>query len=828
MLLATALRRVAWIASQLSCSDHLPAVDYPGVPVTSPTPVIKSVATDKRPQAGMVLQYSTSQLLQLNNFSAPPFISAIKTLGLLRRPRYIHRASRRKFVYSSPDRSTLSVPSLWSTERTAATPAQLCAISPSILLLGDFNIHVDSSDSTTSTELLDIFNYFNITQHVDFPTHKKGHTLDLVCTSGQLERLAKKTGLTVHLDAFKLHQQQYKDALNTARSSHYSSIIKSGSNNPKTLFSTINKLLKPMDTISTSFTTSKCYSFLSFFNDKITAIHNQLAAPTTPPSPQHDTLLLPSHSLSSFSSITEMDLSSILSSMKTSTCALDPLPSSLVKACLPTLSPLITNIINSSLSSGLIPPTLKIAAVTPVLKKPGLDPDIPNNYRPISNLPYLSKVIERAVASQLKSHLNLHNLYEPFQSGFRSKHSTETALLKITNDILLSADSGFLSILILLDLSAAFDTINHSILLSRLQYSLGITGTALSWFTSYLSDRQQFIAINNCKSSTSPVTHGVPQGSVLGPLLFIIYILPLGQIIRRHGLNFHCYADDTQLYFSTKTITSVTHSTLTTCLTDIKSWMQQNFLKLNCNKSEILIIGPNSLTRSAQPFSLNIDGSIVTPSTQARNLGIILDPTLSFLPHANHITKTAFFHLRNIARLRPSLSSATTEILIHALITSRLDYCNSILYGSPNKILNKLQYVQNSAARLLTSTRRYKHITPVLHDLHWLPVKYRIDFKILLTTYKALNNLAPPYTISSLATIGGHDTKRVTWNILASMFNDDVGKRMNWKGINGKKSFSQMESKTLLLHPGQWATAALPSNRCAPTSVGTRGVVRQG
>ena len=173
--------------------------------------------------------------------------------------------------------------------------------------------------------------------------------------------------------------------------------------------------------------------------------------------------------------------------------------------------------------------------------------------------------------------------------------------------------------------------------------------------------------------------------------------------------------------------------------------MQLNFLKLNCNKSEILIIGPKHLTHSAQTFSLNIDGSTITPSTQVRNLGIILNPTLSFLPHANHVTKTAFFHLKNIARLRPSLSFDSTQTLIHALITSRLDYCNSILYGSPNTVLNKLQYVQNSAARLLTSTRRYEHITPVLRNLHWLPVKHRINFKILLITFKALNNLAPSY-----------------------------------------------------------------------------------
>uniref|UniRef100_A0A3B1IDG0 Reverse transcriptase domain-containing protein n=1 Tax=Astyanax mexicanus TaxID=7994 RepID=A0A3B1IDG0_ASTMX len=430
--------------------------------------------------------------------------------------------------------------------------------------------------------------------------------------------------------------------------------------------------------------------------------------------------------------------------MKSSTSPLDPMPSQLIKDCLTPLAPLIIDIINSSLTSGIVRYLSNLQPSLLSSKKPGLDPEDPNNYRPISNLTFLSKLLERAVANQLKIHLLSNNLYETFQSGFRTHHSTETALLKVTNDLLLSSDSGSLTILLLLDLSAAFDTVNHSILLNRLE-SIGITNTALSWFKSYLSDRFHYITINQHKSHTTPVLHGVPQGSVLGPILFILYMLPLGHIIRRHGLKFHCYADDIQLYITTKTISPAILSTLTCCLMDIKDWMNHNFLKLNSNKTEIIIFGPKSSLSTCQNFTLCIDGHSVTPSPLVRNLGIYLDPTLSFKSHINHIVKTSFFHLRNIARLRPTLPTPAAETLIHAFITSRLDYCNSILYGLPSTALQKLQYVQNSAARMLTRSPIRQHITPVLRQLHWLPIKQRIHFKILLITYKALNNLAPPY-----------------------------------------------------------------------------------
>ena len=421
------------------------------------------------------------------------------------------------------------------------------------------------------------------------------------------------------------------------------------------------------------------------------------------------------------------------------TCSLDPLPTSLFVECLEQLLPAVTAVINQSLQTGVFPSVFKETVVKPLLKKPSLDPNSLKNYRPISNLSFLSKVTEKIVLSQLLAYLNANSLFPTSQSGYRPGHSTETALLNMFSDILHALDNGDVTVVTLLDLSAALYTIDHNVLCQRLEHLYGISCTSLNWFSSYLSNRTQTVTINNKLSQPTLLNFGVPQGSVLGPILFILYTKTLTTLIRRHSISNQSFADDIQLHDSCRPDqidTSV--QGMQDCISDVKTWMTSNKLRLNDDKTECLLIVSNRTSLpNPHPTSIHIGDTDILFSLQAKNLGVTLTNNLSMEKHVINIYRSAYTEIRRISNIRHYLTIDATKTLLCAFVLSKLDYCNSHLSGSPKHLLDKLQKVQTSAARLVFKAHKHEHIKPLLQKLHWLPVVSRILDKVATLCYNS-------------------------------------------------------------------------------------------
>ena len=446
-----------------------------------------------------------------------------------------------------------------------------------------------------------------------------------------------------------------------------------------------------------------------------------------------------------FKQVSQEEIRKIIMKSPSKSCLLDPWPTFLVKECIDILLPSITRLVNCSLSEGVVPDEFKKAIVTPLIKKSSLPPNDLKNYRPVSGLGFISKLVERVVASQLNDHVSVNGLENVRQSAYNLGHS---ALLSIKNDVHLAFAKGEATAIVLWDQSAAFDTIDHDTFLDSLSSWFGVSGVVLDWFKSYLSDRVQCIKIGSILSDAKKLLYGVPQGSVLGPILFSLYTTPLSKVIQNHpGISIQFYADDTQLYvhLTHKNAASALDK-LSRCLEDIKRWLSTNKFKLNPDKTEFIVFGSKSQCEKLNhSFPVNILGNLISPVDAVRNLGVWFDSDFSFSCHVMKVCKACFASVRDLKRLRGYLTHEAALMAANALVGSCLDYCNSLFRGLSALDLHKLQCVQNSLARIVANTTKYSHITPVRKALHWLLIKYRSIFKTAVLVYKFLHSGNPKY-----------------------------------------------------------------------------------
>ena len=414
---------------------------------------------------------------------------------------------------------------------------------------------------------------------------------------------------------------------------------------------------------------------------------------------------------SSSSSIIALYVEDSIRKSSNKSCSLDPIPTWLVKELVCELMPFVTELFNKSISEGYFPKSFRIGEITPILKKASLDPSIITNYRPVSNLSFLSKLLERTINKQLLSHLNDNDLLPEYQSAYRSCHSTETALLKVTSDALTAADRGMITILGFLDLSAAFDCVDHQILMTRLERTFGISCSALVWIKSYLEGRTQRVRYNGAISAPAELSCGVPLGSVLGPLYFLLYTADVFQIAHQQGFKIHGYADDLQLYqHCLLTDVDMMKDCFSMCVERIMAWMSSNRLRLNASKTEILWLGSSRrLARTTLPSSIVIDNCSVPLADEVKCLGVTIDSALTFSKHVSSLVRTCYFQLCQLRSIRKSLTVDTCHALVRSLIISRLDYCNGIPIGAPADLLNRLDGVLRGAAHLILKRQRSDH-----------------------------------------------------------------------------------------------------------------------
>lgn len=397
--------------------------------------------------------------------------------------------------------------------------------------------------------------------------------------------------------------------------------------------------------------------------------------------------------------------------------------------------PLIHNILTCS----IFPRQWKVAKVVPIAKRNFVNSM--NDLRPISILPVLSKVVEHIVKHQMMLYLDSNNLINSYQCGFRKNCNTSSLLLGLTDTIRNSLNIGCISVLVSLDLSKAFDRVSPYALVVKLCDYFAFSRMACKFFYSYLTERSQFVSINDNSSDLMTVTSGVPQGSVLGPLLFILYTNDMFTVIERFSCKAFIFADDFQLLFSDEPQSTVAlEENINHVLTDIVNWMTSSNLCINPSKTKAMIFKP---LRSMYTISINIQGVQIGFVETIKCLGLIIDSNLNFTAHINCLSSKINFTLRKLYSLNLYLPLFVRKRMAHALLLSNLWYCAEVFTGTTSYVLNKYQLLFNKVVRFVYSLRVRTHITNYVVEFLGCNFKNFLHIRLLLQFYKIIKNNFP-------------------------------------------------------------------------------------
>ena len=489
--------------------------------------------------------------------------------------------------------------------------------------------------------------------------------------------------------------------------------------------------------------------FSNFYDEKVRLLRSNI--PYVPFSEKYFFAVNYVNTLSKFEFVSRESVHSVIKSSNKTYCGLDPIDIKRVPDALDVISDFQHCIINRCFEEGKFPDSEKIAIISPELKKSGLDTDLFPSYRPVSHPSFSSKNIERLILEQLIPLLRSNNILPSVQSGYRTHHSTETALCKIYNDLIINSCEGKQSILVLLDLSSAFDTVDHSILLDDL-YRCGLRDSALELLRSYLTDRYQEVRIGNARSSPKRMEWGVPQGSVLGPVLFSIYISPIINILVSHGIDYHFYADDMQIYFKFTSDDNFDEK-VKTIMVDIVEFLNFRRLKLNESKTEIIMIKGNRRAGIIDEHIFDILGNQIKSKKVVKNLGVSFDSDLSFASQISTVAKKCGYNIRNLYAIKKFINRDLLIILVNAQILSRVDFCNALYFGQPSYLRTRLQSVINRAARLVCGLPPRAPTSAAIRSIHWLPLDARIVYQLCLLVFKALYYGEPSYLRDLLSVI---------------------------------------------------------------------------